>query len=49
MSKYSENDSEDRDETGHRPFSIENLNRILAILFVLSTYLFIFLKIMVLE
>ena len=32
-----------------KPFSGQNLNRILAILFVLGIYLIIFLKILVLE
>ena len=32
-----------------KPFSGKNLNRILAILFVLAVYLLIFLKIVVLE
>jgi len=45
-----EEDYNGRDEDiGRRRFSFENLNRIVAILFVLAIYLFIFLKILVLE
>jgi hypothetical protein len=36
-------------ESQHKPFSGRNLNRILAILFVLAVYAIIFLKILILE
>lgn len=39
----------DGDETGKKPFTIMHLNRIVAILFVLSVYIFIFLKILILD
>lgn len=43
-----EEENQDESEKSN-PFSLVNLNRILAILFVLGIYLIIYLKILVLE
>lgn len=42
-------DDDQSEPSGLKPFSGQNLNRILAILFVLGIYLIIYLKILVLE
>lgn len=44
-----EEDENQNEAPEYKPFSANNLNRILAILFVLGIYLIIFLKILVLE
>lgn len=44
-----EDDENQIEASEPKPFSIHNLNRIIAILFVLGIHLIIFLKIMVLE
>jgi hypothetical protein len=44
-----EEDENQNEAPEHKPFSANNLNRILAILFVLGIYLIIFLKILVLD
>jgi hypothetical protein len=43
-----EEESQD-EQVEEKPFSGQNLNRIVAILFVLGIYLIIFLKILILE
>lgn len=49
MIEEDENPVEASEASEPKPFSGHNLNRIVAILFVLAIYLIIFLKILVLE
>ena len=49
MTDEEENIIESSEPSEPKPFSGQNLNRIVAILFVLGIYLIIFLKILVLE
>lgn len=44
-----EDDDNQNEAPEYKPFSANNLNRILAILFVLGIYMIIFLKILVLD